>query len=256
MTPRARILLAALPISACLIAAAVAWGAETLTVTANFTPDKLGAPTNLAVTGKFVSTTSAPPSPIINLTAYLPAGVEIDSRGAGTCTAAKLEASGPGGCPADSRVGFGGGMGLIELAKEIIHEPYTLDFFFGPRENGHLAILAYVQAFSPAAFELVLVAKEIPVSKPYGLGLSVDVPPIPTLPEASDASVESAFLTLGSKNVAYYKTIHGKKTLLHVRGVVVPKKCPHGGFPLKATVSFADGSTLTIDPTIPCPHAR
>lgn len=253
--PKVRILLAALLVCTCLVAAAVAWGAETLTVKANFAPDKLGAPTNLSVTGKFASTTGGPPSPITNLTAYLPAGVEIDSTGAGTCTAAKLEASGPSGCPADSRVGFGGGVGLIELAREIIHEPYTLDFFFGPRENGHLAILAYVQAFTPASFELVLVAKEIQAPKPYGLGFSVDVPPIPTLPEASNASVESAFLTFGAKDVAYYKTIHGKRRLLHVRGVVVPKACPRGGFPLKATVSFADGSALTIDPTIACPHA-
>jgi hypothetical protein len=250
-----QILLAALLICACLIAAAVAWGAETLTVKASFAPDKLGAPTNLSVTGKFTSTTGGPPSPITNLTAYLPAGLEIDSRGAGTCTAAKLEEVGPEGCPADSRVGFGGGVGLLELAKEVIHEPYTLDFFFGPRENGHLAILAYVQALSPAVVELVVVAKEIAAPKPYGIGFSVDVPPIPTLPEASDASVESAFLTFGAKNVAYYKTVHGKKTLLHVRGVVVPKTCPRGGFPLKATVSFADASTLTIDPTIACPRA-
>ena len=179
--------------------------------------------------------------------------MEIDPRGAGTCIAAKLEADGPSGCPADSRVGFGGGTGLIELAREIIREPYTLDFFFGPTENGHLAILAYVQAFTPASFELVLVAKEFRAPKPYGIGFDIAVPPIPTLPEASDASVESAFLTFGARNVAYYGSVHGRRTLLHVRGVVTPKTCPRGGFPLKATVSFADGSSLTVTPTIPCP---
>jgi hypothetical protein len=254
MKSRSRILLAALLTCTCLAVAAVAWGAETLTVQANFNPDKLGASTNVTFTGKFTSTTSSPPSPITNITAYLPAGMEIDQRGAGTCAAATLEASGPSGCPADSRVGFGGGQGLIELAREIIHEPYTLDFFFGPPENGHIAILAYVQAVSPASFELVIVAKEFHAPKPYGLGFSIDVPPIPTLPEASDASVESAFLTFGARNIAYYKKVHGKRTLLHVRGVVVPKSCPRGGFPVKATVSFADATTLTIDPTIACPH--
>jgi hypothetical protein len=254
MTPKIRVLVAAILVCACLTIAAVAWAAETLTVHASFKPDKLGSPTNVSFTGQFVSTDGSPPSPITNITAYFPAGLEIDTRGAGTCTVAALEASGPSGCPADSRVGFGGGVGLIELAKEIIHEPYTLDFFFGPSENGHLAVLAYVQAFTPASFELVLVAKEFPAPKPYGLGFSIAVPPIPTLPEASDASVGSAFLTFGAMNVAYYKTIHGKKTLLHVRGVVVPKTCPHGGFPIKATVDFADGSALTVNPTISCPH--
>lgn len=254
MTPKVRILLAALLACACLTIAAVVWAAETLTVHASFNPDKLGSPTNVSFTGKFASTTASPPSPITNVTAYLPAGLVIDTRGAGTCTAAKLQASGPSGCPADSRAGFGGGVGLIELAKEIIHETYTLDFFFGPSENGHLAVLAYVQAFTPASFELVLVAKEISGPKPYGLGFSIDVPPIPTLPEASNASVESAFLTFGATNVAYYKTVHGKKKLLHVRGVVVPKTCPRGGFPIKATVDFASGATLTVNPTISCPR--
>jgi hypothetical protein len=254
MITRGRILLAALLVCACLAMAAVAWGAETLTVHESFSPDKLGASTNVSITGKFASTTSSPPSPITNITAELPAGMEVDSSGAGTCIAATLERLGPSGCPADSRAGFGGGEGLIELAREIIHEPFTLDFFFGPREDGHVAILAYVQALSPAAFELVLVAKEFRAPKPYGIGFSVAVPPIPTLPEASDASVESAFLTFGATNVAYYKTVHGKRRLFHVRGLVLPKTCPRSGFETKATVSFADGSALTIDPTVPCPH--
>ncbi|HYM45572.1 MAG TPA: hypothetical protein VES65_05350 [Solirubrobacteraceae bacterium] len=254
MLSKVRVMLAAFLACACLLVAAVAWAAETLIAHASFNPDRLGAPTNLSATAKFVSTTGAPPSPITKLVFYGPAGLTIDSSGAGTCTAAKLEAIGPSGCPADSRAGFGGGEGLIELAKEIIREPYTLDFFFGPRENGHLVLLAYVHASTPASFELVLAAKEIHAPKPYGIGFSVDVPLIPTLPEASDASVESAFLTFGSTNVAYYKTVHGKKTLFHVRGVVVPKTCPRGGFASEATIDFADGTTLTVKPTIPCPR--
>ena len=105
-----------------------------------------------------------------------------------------------------------------------------------------------------AAFELVLVAKEFHAPKPYGIGFSVEVPLIAALPGASNASVESVFLTFGSTHVAYYKTIHGKKKLFHVRGVVVPKTCPRGGFRLEATIDFADGATLAVTPTIPCPR--
>jgi len=91
------------------------------------------------------------------------------------------------------------------------------------------------------------------LSHPLTLPFSVEVPPIPTLPEAADASVESAFLTFGARNVAYYQTVHGRRKLLHVRGVVVPKTCPRGGFQMQATIDFADGTSLTVDPTIPCP---
>ncbi len=254
MKPKIRILLAALLTCACLTAAGVAWATQTLTFHASFSPEKLGSPTNFSATGKFASTGGGVPAPITKVTAYMPAGVVVDVRGAGTCTQAKLEASGPSGCPADSRAGFGGGVGLLELAKEIIKESFTVDIFLGPKENGHLVFLAYIRASSPAVIELVLKAKEIQGPKPYGLGFSVEVPPIPTLPEASNASVESAFLTFGSTHVAYYKTVHGKRTLFHVRGIIVPRTCPHSGFPVQGSVGFADGTTTTATTTIKCPH--
>jgi len=254
MTYRGRVLLAALLACACLIVTAVAWATETLTTHASFRPDKLGVPTNVSATAEFQSTTTGVPSPASKVIVYLPAGLEIDVRGTGTCVAAKLEASGPSACPADSRIGFGGGMGLLELAKEVIREPYTLDLFLGPKENGHLVVLAYVNASSPASFQLVVVAKEIHAPKPYGLGFNIAIPPIPTLPEASNASIETAFLTVGDKNVAYYKKVHGKNKLVHVRGIVVPKTCPSGGFPYKALVSFEDGTSLTNTGAIACPR--
>jgi hypothetical protein len=253
MTHRGRILLAGLLVCACLLVTAVAWATETLTTHVSFSPDKLGAPTNVSARGEFHSTSGRVPSPVSEVTVYLPAGLKIEVQGAGTCIAARLEAIGPSACPADSRIGFGGGKGLLELAKEVIPEAYTIDLFIGPKENGHLVVLAYVQARSPALIELVVVAKEVHAPKPYGLGFSSTVPPIPTLPGASNASIESLFLTVGDKNVAYYRAIRGKRRLVHVNGIVVPRTCPDGGFPYKALVSFEDGSSLTNTGTIPCP---
>jgi len=231
----------------------VSQAAETLTFQASLHPDRLGAPTNVSVMGKFGSTTDEPPSPVTKVMAYLPAGMSIDTRGTGTCSAAVLTEKGPSACPPNSRGGFGGGVGVFELAGELIREPFTIDLFFAPREAGRLAVLVYVLAESPALVELVLVAKEISAPKPFGLGFSLEVPAIATLPGASDASVESAFFTFGATNVAYYETVHGKKTLVHVKGLVVPKVCPRRGFPLEGIIDFADGSSLTARSTIPCP---
>jgi hypothetical protein len=253
MKPKIRIVFAVLLVGACLILPAVAWAIQTLTVHASFTPDELGAPANLSLTAKLVSSTGAPPSPISRFTLYAPAGMEVDVRGAGACAQTTLETMGPSGCPADSRAGFGGGMGVFELAKETIHAPYTLDFFFASPEGGRLRLLVYASVLAPAGVQFVIVAKQVPAPKPYGLGFSVEVPPISTFPGASDASVESVFATLGGANVAYYKTVRGKRRLVHLRGMVVPKRCPSGGFQSKGTVDFADGTTLTVTPTIPCP---
>jgi hypothetical protein len=254
MLPRARVLIAVLTCGVLLAIVAVAWAAETLTVQAQFTPDKLGAPTNLSATAKFASSTGGVPSPIRTATAYGPAGLEVDVRGAGTCTTAKLEEVGPSVCPADSRMGYGAGVGLLELAKEIIREPFTLDFFVGPSENGHMVMLIYVSGVSPVSFQIVVVGKEAYGPKPYGWGLTMEIPPIPTLPDAPYAAVESMHFTLGGSNIAYYETVHGKRKLVHVRGVVVPKKCSPGGFPYEGLIGFEDGTTSTVKGDIACPR--
>src|ERR1700722_74387 len=113
----------------------------TLSLRASFSPDSLGASTNLSLSAKLVSSTAVPPAPITKFTLYAPAGIGVDLRGAGACTAAILEQRGPSGCPANSRAGFGGGIGALELPKETTHVPYTLDFFFAPKANGKLRLL-------------------------------------------------------------------------------------------------------------------
>ena len=95
MTLKARILLGTLVACACLLLAVAAWAADTLTVHASFTPDKLDAPTNLSITAKFVSSAGGPPSPVTKFTLYAPAGLGMDAHGAGTCTATELEEGGP-----------------------------------------------------------------------------------------------------------------------------------------------------------------
>jgi hypothetical protein len=165
-----------------------------------------------------------------------------------------LEQQGPAGCPADSRVGFGGGVAVLAFPGQLVRESFTLDFFFASSEHGRLRLLAYANGSSPVGASLVVVAREIPAPKPYGLGFSVQVPPVSTIPGAAYASVESAFATLGANDVAYYKTVHGRRTLVHVKGLIVPRTCPSGGFPTRATVQFSDGTTFTVNPAIPCPR--
>ncbi|MGA9876206.1 MAG: hypothetical protein WBQ21_10395 [Solirubrobacteraceae bacterium] len=246
---------AVLSVLVSLLMAVLAWATGTLVVHESFTPDTLGAPTNLSVTANFLSGASGPLSPIDKFTLYAPAGMAVDTHGVGTCTATRLREHGPSGCPPNSRAGFGGGVATFTLSQETIRESYTLDFFFAPSEHGRLTLLAYANAVSPVAVELVVVAKQVAAPRPYGLGFSVEVPPVSTLPGSPYASVESAFATFGATNVAYYETVHGKRTLVHLKGLLAPKTCPHGGFPSEGKIDFTDGSTLTVNPTIPCPQS-
>jgi hypothetical protein len=249
--------LAALSTCAALSATATAHAAESVAIHANFTPDALGAATNLSASASFSSDLPGAQPPIVKVTAFGPAGMSIDLRGAGTCTAspATLEAIGPHACPANSRIGFGNAVGLQELAGELIPGPFTFEFFLRPNEDGHIALMAYVNATTPAAEQLVLVAKEVRAPKPYGIGISFAVPIVPSLPGAPLGWVDHLLLTLGSGHASFKEKVHGKTRLVHVRGLVAPRACPPGGFPIEGTFEFADASTTTSTASIPCPGA-
>jgi hypothetical protein len=251
---RARMFVLAVIAGTCLTVVTVAWASETFTITSYFTPDKLGAPANLSAKTVFALNGATVPTPVGHVLAYGPAGLKVDVAGAGTCQKQLLEEKGPSGCPTDSRIGFGGGLGLVEIAKEFIKEPYTLNFFLAPKENGHIAFLVYAQGISPVSVELVILAKEIQGTKPYGFGVEFDIPPIPTLPGAAYASIETNYFTVGSQKVAYYHQVHGKNQLVHVKGLIVPKTCPKGGFPFLVTINFLDGTQATDNYTAPCPR--
>lgn len=252
---RARGLLAAAVACVCLIVAAAAWAAQTLEVTASFSPDKLGAPTNVHGTATIGSTSGPLPSPIAEATVMGPAGLKVDTKGVGVCDPVKLEQTlETSVCPRDSKAGFGGGVGAYEIAGQVNEEPFTLNFYRGPNENGHLVILTYLNAVSPVSVQLVLKAQVVPEPKPYGLGFTFKVPPIESLPGASNATAKSIYITLGAPNAAYYEKVGGKRKLVHVKGIIVPKTCPKGGFPYETQFTFEDGTTNTVKQTIPCPH--
>jgi hypothetical protein len=256
MMPRTRILTAALLSCAFLLtAAAVAQAEETVSIKASFSPDVLGVPTSVFGSATIGSTNTPLPSPITHVNVLGPAGMGLNLEGSGTCNAEALERTlEPSTCPVDSRAGTGGGVGVYEIHKEIIKEPFTLELFLASNRPGHVVLLIFLNGSNPVSIQLVFTAPVVKEPKPYGLGFSVNVPIIKVLPEASDASAVSTFLTIGAnKKLTYFKKVHGKRKRFHVQGIIVPKSCPHGGWPVASQFSFEDGSTVTTKSTIPCP---
>jgi hypothetical protein len=251
-----RILAGAVVLCATLISTGAAGATETVSITeAGFSPNTPGMPTNAFGSATISSTTGPVPSPITHVNVYGPAGVTLDLKGTGICKEEVLQRIGPQGCPANSRAGFGGGQGIYQLGNQLVEEKYTLDFFLSDNRPGHTKLLIFLSGSSPVLVEVIFSGTVIQGPKPYGLGFSVNVPLIKVLPEASYASAKSAFLTLGAKNVAYYRKIHGKRKLLHVKGIILPKSCPAGGWPVASQFTFEDGSTVMAKRTIPC-HRR
>lgn len=238
-----------------LLVSASARAEETVHITsAGFQPDLLGVPTNVFGSATIGSTNLPLPSPITHVNVYGPAGVTLNLEGTGTCTEEILLNTGPEACPADSRAGVGGGEGVYELSHELVKEKFTLVFVLGDNRPGHVVMLIYLNGSTPVSIQLVFTAPVIEGPKPYGLGFSLNVPLIKVLPEATDASATSSFLTLGAKNIAYFKKIHGRRRLFHVKGIITPRHCPKGGWPVASQFSFEDGSTVMSTSKIRCPR--
>jgi hypothetical protein len=249
----ARAVVAVAVVSVCVVLA-FALPSAAFVLEARLTPDALGVPTNLS-SSMTLSDGVALPDTVSRLAVYGPAGLRLDLRGLATCQRTALEADGPEACPLESRLGFGGGIAVVDLGAQTVKESYTLELFLAPAERGRLTILIYASAADPIAAQLVLTAHEARAAPPYGFGLVVDVPPINVLPEGASASIESSYVSLGSSNVAYYETVGGARKLVHVKGLIAPATCSRG-FAFEAIVTFDDGTTSTGKFLSRCPGGR
>jgi hypothetical protein len=256
MNARGRVLTVLICWGSLVVAATTAaYAQETVSIgQVSFSPDRLGAATDVFGSATIGSTNGPVPSPITHIDVFGPAGVTLDLEGSVTCNQESLERVGASACPKNSKAGIGGGDGIYELGHEIVKEKYTVEFFLTDNRPGHTRMVIYLKGSTPVSIELYFDATIIRGPKPYGLGFSLDVPLIKVLPEASDASATSAFLSLGAHGQTFYKKVHGKRKRLPIEGIVLPGKCPHGGWPVASRFSFQDGSTVMAKRTVACPR--
>ncbi len=240
------------------------------TFTTAFQPNRLGQPTSLIVNMKIADSAGGIPTPLANAVVRLPAGMGIDTTGVGTCARTTLQSRGPSACPANALVGVGSATLQVSLGGTLVSEVASVTPFLGPPQNGRVVLLLYGNGTTPVSAQLTIQGVMQPDTAPFGQQLVMPIPTIATIPGAPNASVISLRLTIGANNIAYYRTVtvtkkvrrHGRivrvkvkqRKLFHVRGIVVPRKCPAGGaFPFSLVLTFEDGSTTTTNATAPCP---
>jgi hypothetical protein len=187
--------------------------------------------------------------PIEAVAVQFPSGTKIDDHGFTTCPVKDLvEEHNPAECPKASKAGPPGeARGFVVFEGEEVPETVKVESFFVP--GGGIDFFIY--GHSPALIEKVSTGKFTSLGSSGGFGprFLAEVPLIETVPGANDASTETILTQVGA---AFKK---GKKTVYYG---TVPKKCPKGGFPLKAEITFAGlgGLTKTTVPAeykAPCP---
>ncbi len=254
MTRTVRTLLATLPACAMLAApAALAAPAQaqtaapaqtSATITPSLSPDRPGARAALTFTIRYAGGESGVPSPVRRSVVRFPSGLTLDIPSLRSCTAARLLARGPGGCPAQSVIGHGHALAEVRAGSQTLTEDVTLWAFIGPPRNSGPTLELLGQGNSPVQERVVVTGTVLPDRAPYGEELVVPVPPIPTLPLEPDTSTVSFSLTIGAR---------ARRRAHNANTVVVPARCPAGGFPFAAEFTYADGSTGSAFATDPCP---
>jgi len=211
------------------------------------------------------------PPPVIGINVFFPSGSKLHPQGFPTCSPTALKevgepAIGTAACPKSSLLTFPVSGPQHESPGEVSpNESYALGVvkigngpppeekarvqgFFAP--NGGLEF--FTKGVNPSLFEFISPSQvKNSTAAGFGPGLFTSVPLIETLPGAADASVEKIIVYAGAafkkgKTTTYYGTL--------------PKKCPTGGFPVKAEVIFATNGnpgapeTATTTYKAPCPR--
>jgi hypothetical protein len=180
------------------------------------------------------------PSPLTGVVFYTPKGSKLTTAGFTTCSAAILESHEVQKCPKKSVAGpKGEAGGVVSFGGTRVHETLSVQPFF--ESGGNLAF--YAEGTSPASIELLSTGKFGSASG-SGPVLTTEVPLVSTVPGAPYGSVEFIKVKVGA---AFMK---GKKLVSYG---TLPKKCPKGGFPVKAELKFLSGEVVTVTAKPPCP---
>jgi hypothetical protein len=185
----------------------------------------------------------------------MPAGINYTTTtlGLAICKPAVLVAEGIGGCPPNSRLGFGSAFVEVPFGTGAGHEIPEVQAVAGPSPHGNLVVLFYANGLYPVDAQLAFTGEVLPDTGRFGSQLATTVPLVASVPGGPDVSVVSVTSTIGPNHLTYYRHVRGRRVAFHPRGVSVPERCPKGGFPFDATFNFVDGTQTSAETTVPCP---
>jgi hypothetical protein len=229
--------------AACSLLAGPARAQTSATIEPSFSPNVPRATAALTFTIRYAGGELGIPSPLRRAVLRFPAGLGLHIPHLRSCSTERLRDRGAGGCPVQSRIG--GGRALVESlpGSQLIAENVTLHAFLGPPQNLRPTFEIVAEGLTPIAVSVVLKATMRLDRAPYGEQLVMSIPPIPTIPSEPDASIAMFSLTVGTG---------ARRHMRDANAVVVPPRCPPGGFPFAAEFSYADGSSGGATALAPC----
>ncbi len=233
-----------------------ALAAETATLHASFSPDRLGASTTIGFSFALRGEGGALPPPLSAVSLRLPPGIDYLSTtlGLAICQRAVLQASGPAGCPPNSLLGSGSALVEVPFGATSGKEIPDVQAVMGPPRHGNIVVLFYADGVSPILAQLVLDAELIAGTERLPGRLETQVPLIASVPAGPPVSILQVNTTIGPAGLTYRGRRHGHTVTFHPKGVSVPEHCPRGGFVFSASFTFTDTTSASARAVVPCPR--
>jgi hypothetical protein len=255
----ARTLLAALTGAVLLLYTAAAAQAETsVSLGASFSPYRLGARTTIELSFQVGASPGEVPPALIDAEVRYPPdlGIALSGLGLAVCSPSTLAATGASGCPANSIMGHGDAVAELRFGTQIVAESATISIARAPDQEGHIALLLYVSGPSPVNTQILSPAQLLPASGPYGGRLNIEVPLVASVPGAPNLAIVELSVTVGPQGLTYFEKLSGQTLAYQPKGILLPPRCPRGGFPFVGVFTFADGRRVTARRAVPCPRSR
>ncbi|MGH2880102.1 MAG: hypothetical protein ACRDK4_10915 [Solirubrobacteraceae bacterium] len=218
---------------------------ESAHITATLSPNRLSAAARMNIDISYGQAGSELPPPVRHALLRLPAALGIDIPTLRACSAAHLRAHGAHGCPPQSLIGTGQALTDALLGSQLLSEHVALSLFVGPLVNLEPTFEILAEALTPFHERVVILGRVLADDPPFGEDLSIALPPIRTLPLEPYASIVSLSLSIGPRPGAR----SGESN-----AVLVPARCPPGGFPFAIESSFADGDSSKTLTNATCPR--
>jgi hypothetical protein len=245
MHAKTRTVLSALAVLVAMsVSASSADAANVATIASSISPDRLSARGSLTVAIHIAGGELGLPTPLSRAVVRFPAGMTLEIPHLRSCSNEHLQNFGARECPPQSKLGEGRALVESRPAAETIVENVSLSAFLGPPDHLQPTLALLGEGTTPLAVRMVAGGAVLADRPPYGEKLVMSIPPIPTVPLEPDASIVDLSLTVGTKRRRRQAT----------NSVVVPAKCPAGGFPLAAAFAYADGTAGSAATRIRCPR--
>jgi hypothetical protein len=262
---RGTVLAALVALGAGLTAPAAAGASPPVRLTAAFEEGAtLGAPSALRVGLRLDSRRK--PTPVRELRLLYPQSLGVVSSGLGLAACEPsasdlaqiiVDGSGLDGCPRNSVMGYGTAVAEVRLSSgQVIPEYATLTMLSGPFQLGGLGIVIYVDGQRPFGGRLLFGGRIGSAPAPYGGAIGFSLPEIPSLEGVAVVALVDLQITIGARRITYQRRTRGGMVAYRPEGIVLPNRCPRGGFRFRAHVGFQDGSRLTTATVLPCPPRR